>query len=42
MPFLGITLAFWFLGGGLTILVHIIYFLLKKVIENKMNSYENN
>jgi len=30
MPVLGITLAFWFIGGGIASTTHLIYYLIKK------------
>ncbi len=35
MPVLGITLAFWVIGGGATVLMHILYFFLRKLIRGK-------
>lgn len=38
MPILGITLGFWVLGGGLAVVTHFIYYLIRKitqVIQNK-------
>ena len=35
MPELGITLAFWVIGGGATVLIHALYFLLRKLIRSK-------
>lgn len=32
MPLLGITLAFWVVGGGTTIMIHLIYHIIEKVI----------
>jgi hypothetical protein len=37
MPALGITLAFGVIGGGATILIHIIYHLIRKWMNGKLN-----
>jgi hypothetical protein len=37
LPILGITLAFWVIGGSTTILVHTIYYLIRKLLKSKYN-----
>ena len=32
MPILGITLVFWIIGGGIATTIHVIYFLVKKIV----------
>ncbi len=38
MPALGITLAFWILGGGLIIFTHIVYVIVKTLIKAKKST----
>lgn len=38
MPALGIILGFWILGGGLTIVTHLVYFIIKKINRKKLAS----
>jgi hypothetical protein len=40
MPILGITLAFWIIGGGIAIVIHTIYFFIRRMIGNKLNEPE--
>lgn len=35
MPIMGITLAFWVIGGGVTIIAHIIYYIISKLVKSK-------
>lgn len=38
MPAMGITLAFWILGGGLLIVTHTVYVLVKTLIKAKKSN----
>ncbi|HFA52103.1 MAG TPA: hypothetical protein ENJ95_24060 [Bacteroidetes bacterium] len=40
MPILGITLAFWIIGGGGTVIIHLLYYFISKFVKYKLNKSE--